>query len=135
MLDGQGERAAVATDDEKPCEPALTLVSSATTLGPLADAADDPDACRASVIDLHFENESSAWTVPVPRLTPKERVAFFGFRTPVNVHVCVPPPVGGGGGVVGAAVTVFVGAEPADVDPPVFVAITTTRRVPPTSGD
>jgi hypothetical protein len=37
------------------------------------------------------------------------------------------------GGVTGAAVTSAVGFEVADVEPPVFVAVTTTRIVKPMS--
>jgi hypothetical protein len=58
------------------------------------------------------------------------RDGFLLFSDPVNTVVTGPADGAGG---AGAAVTLAVAADVAAADPPALVAVTTTRRVLPTS--
>ena len=109
-------------------------MSSTFTLGPVfvasGEAAVDWSASKSAE---HFENDSRASARPAPTFTEKTRSGFFALSDPENVRVCVEGVVGGGGGGAGADATTAVAAELADVEPPEFVAVTTTFIVEPTS--
>jgi hypothetical protein len=110
--------------------PGARLWSSATTLGPRVAAIFVVPEYTLRSSELHFEKESSACATPWPTFTEKLRPAFFGFRDPEKVRVCV---VAGGGGTTGAAVTAAVAVETAVEEPALFDAATATRRVVPAS--
>src|SRR5207244_4081850 len=105
--------------------------SRASTLGPLTGAAADiPDPLRPSVNVEHRENDNCASLRPAPIGRVNVRDGFLLVSELVNTVVAGPAE---GGGDVGAATTTAVGADVADVDPPLFVAVTVICRVVPTS--
>ena len=83
--------------------------------------------------ELHLVNESCALEAPAPAGTLKDCVPPFGESEPENVSVCVDAGGVGGGGGGGVEVTTAVAAEVALAGPPLFVAVTATWSVEPTS--
>jgi hypothetical protein len=109
--------------------PPASVASRTTALGPLLLEPFDSPRARA----LHFENVSFASAKPEPTTTLNARDGFCGFSDPENVVTWV---LGDGAGAApGAAATTAVGVDDAVAAPALFVAVTVTRRVKPTSDD
>jgi hypothetical protein len=109
--------------------PDARLAVRERTLGPFAAAPFE----MPSDIDEHLVNDRLAEAPPAPTATLKLRVGLAGFRDPVNVTVCAVG-AGGGAGAAAAATTAVAGEAVVD-EPALFVAVTATRSVEPTSPD
>jgi hypothetical protein len=88
---GDAEREGAASTADLVCvHPAGTTASSATTLGPPADATVTEAPLRRSCRVAHLLNDSSACVAPAPAVKLKLCEGLFGLRDPEKISVCEP---------------------------------------------
>ena len=124
-LDGVAVRVVAAADTVK--LPLLVPVPTdvVTEIGPVVAAA----GTVAVILVAELTVKPALVPLNLTAVTPAKLLPLIVTLVPTGPLVGVNEVIVG----AGAAVTDAVGSEVADVEPPVFVAVTTTRTVRPTS--